>query len=155
MRDKPSLQDLLEVQRQFELPSQVLVEKDWYVVTALAAINTADVKQHIFDRSDHRVARGERNPDRRRGIGARQETEERNPATVPMDAIKLGMCYDLLSGERNGCRGLQPTDEPSSEPHAKSVSDLAHWPSPIVGEVCSEIAHPCQSYPMPVRQTSL
>ncbi len=44
MRDKPSLQDLLEVQRQFELPSPVLVEKDWYVVTALAAINTADVK---------------------------------------------------------------------------------------------------------------
>ena len=102
-----------------------------------------------------RVARGERNPDRRRGIGARQETEERNPATVPMDAIKLGTCYDLLSGERNGCRGLQLTDEPSSEPHAKSVSDLAHWPSPTVGEVCSEIAHPCQSYPMPVRQTSL
>jgi len=44
LRDKASLQDLLEVQRQFELPSPVLVEKDWYVVTALAAINTADVK---------------------------------------------------------------------------------------------------------------
>ena len=44
MRDKPSLQDLLEVQRQFDLPSPVLVEKDWYVVTALAAINTADVR---------------------------------------------------------------------------------------------------------------
>jgi hypothetical protein len=44
LRDKPSLQDLLEVQRRFELPSPVLVEKDWYVVTALAAINTADVK---------------------------------------------------------------------------------------------------------------
>lgn len=44
MRDKPSLQDLLEVQKHFDLPSPVLVEKDWYVVTALAAINTADVK---------------------------------------------------------------------------------------------------------------
>ena len=44
MRDKPSLQDLLEVQRHFELPSPVLVEKDWYVVRALAAINSADVK---------------------------------------------------------------------------------------------------------------
>jgi predicted nucleotidyltransferase component of viral defense system len=44
LRDKPSLQDLLEVQKQFDLPSPVLVEKDWYVVTALAAINTADVK---------------------------------------------------------------------------------------------------------------
>ena len=44
MRDKPSLQDLLEVQKRFELPSPVLVEKDWYVVTALAAINVADVK---------------------------------------------------------------------------------------------------------------
>jgi hypothetical protein len=42
--DKPSLQDLLEVQKQFDLPSPVLVEKDWYVVTALAAINTADLK---------------------------------------------------------------------------------------------------------------
>ena len=44
MRDKPSLQDLLEVQKQFDLPSPVLVEKDRYVVTALAAINAADVK---------------------------------------------------------------------------------------------------------------
>ena len=44
MCDKPSLQDLLEVQKQFDLPSPVLVEKDWYVVTALAAINTADLK---------------------------------------------------------------------------------------------------------------
>lgn len=44
MPDKPSLQDLLEVQRYFELPSPALVEKDWYVVKALAAINTADVK---------------------------------------------------------------------------------------------------------------
>src|SRR5580700_10769060 len=35
---------MLEVQKRFELPSPVLVEKDWYVVTALAAINTADVK---------------------------------------------------------------------------------------------------------------
>ena len=44
MRDKPSLQDLLEVQKHFDLPSPVLVEKDWYVVRALAAINTAEVK---------------------------------------------------------------------------------------------------------------
>ena len=29
MRDNPSLQDLLEVQKHFELPSPVLVEKDW------------------------------------------------------------------------------------------------------------------------------
>jgi hypothetical protein len=42
--DKLSLQDLLEVQRHFELPSAALVEKDWYVVRALAAINTADAK---------------------------------------------------------------------------------------------------------------
>lgn len=44
MRDKPSLQELLEVQNHFNLPSPVLVEKDWHVVRALAAINTADVK---------------------------------------------------------------------------------------------------------------
>jgi len=44
LRDKPTLQELLEVQRQFDLPSPVLVEKDWYVVTALAAINATDVK---------------------------------------------------------------------------------------------------------------
>lgn len=44
MRNKPSLQNLLEVQKHFDLPSPVLVEKDWHVVTALAAINTADVK---------------------------------------------------------------------------------------------------------------
>ena len=44
MLDKPSLQDLLEVQRHFDLPSPVLVEKDWHVVRALAAIAIADVK---------------------------------------------------------------------------------------------------------------
>ena len=44
MPDKPSLQDLLEVQKHFDLPSPVLVEKDWYVVRALAALNAADVK---------------------------------------------------------------------------------------------------------------
>jgi hypothetical protein len=44
LRNKPSLQNLLEVQKHFDLPSPVLVEKDWHVVTALAAINTADVK---------------------------------------------------------------------------------------------------------------
>jgi predicted nucleotidyltransferase component of viral defense system len=42
--DKPSLQDLLEVQRHFDLPSPVLVEKDWYAVRALAAITAADMK---------------------------------------------------------------------------------------------------------------
>jgi hypothetical protein len=44
LRDKPSLQELLEVQKRFDLPSPVLVEKDWYVVTALAAIRAADVR---------------------------------------------------------------------------------------------------------------
>lgn len=44
MPDKLSLQDLLEVQRHFDLPSPALVEKDWYVVKALAAIHSADVK---------------------------------------------------------------------------------------------------------------
>jgi hypothetical protein len=44
LRDKPSLQDLLEVQKHFNLPSPVLVEKDWYVARALAAINTADTR---------------------------------------------------------------------------------------------------------------
>ncbi len=38
MNDKPTLQDLLEVQQAFGLPSPALVEKDWYVVRALAAI---------------------------------------------------------------------------------------------------------------------
>ena len=42
MSDKPSLQELLEVQTYFGLPSPALVEKDWYVVKALSAINTAD-----------------------------------------------------------------------------------------------------------------
>jgi predicted nucleotidyltransferase component of viral defense system len=42
LQGSPSLQDLLEVQRHFGLPSPVLVEKDWYVVRALAAINSAD-----------------------------------------------------------------------------------------------------------------
>jgi hypothetical protein len=42
LNDKPSLQELLEVQEYFGLPSPALVEKDWYVVKALAAIQSAD-----------------------------------------------------------------------------------------------------------------
>ena len=42
MSDNPSLQDLLEVQRHFGLPSPALVEKDWHVVNALGAITAAD-----------------------------------------------------------------------------------------------------------------
>jgi len=41
LRDRPTLQDLLEVQEHFKLPSTALVEKDWFVVRALAAIATA------------------------------------------------------------------------------------------------------------------
>jgi predicted nucleotidyltransferase component of viral defense system len=43
LNDKPSLQDLLEVQEHFGLPSPALVEKDWYVVKALAAIAAVDI----------------------------------------------------------------------------------------------------------------
>jgi predicted nucleotidyltransferase component of viral defense system len=42
LNDKPSLQDLIEVQQHFGLPSPALVEKDWYVAKALAAITTID-----------------------------------------------------------------------------------------------------------------
>lgn len=43
MNDKPTLQELLEVQSHFGLPSTALVEKDWYVVKALAAITAAKI----------------------------------------------------------------------------------------------------------------
>lgn len=42
MSDRPPLQDLVEVRRQFSLPHEALVEKDWLVVRALAAIVAAD-----------------------------------------------------------------------------------------------------------------
>jgi len=41
LSDNPSLQDLLEVQQHFGLPSPALVEKDWYVVKALRALSAA------------------------------------------------------------------------------------------------------------------
>ena len=42
MNDRPSLQRLLEIQQHFGLPSPALVEKDWHVVKALAAIAAVD-----------------------------------------------------------------------------------------------------------------
>jgi len=42
LSDRPTLQDLIEVRRQFQLPHEALVEKDWFVVRALAAIAAAD-----------------------------------------------------------------------------------------------------------------
>lgn len=41
MNGKPERQTLLEVQDDFDLPSPALVEKDWHVVKALAAIPDA------------------------------------------------------------------------------------------------------------------
>jgi len=40
--DKPTLEELLEVQEYFGLPSPALVEKDWHVVRALTAIAGVD-----------------------------------------------------------------------------------------------------------------
>lgn len=37
LSDRPTLQELLEIQQHFGLPSPALVEKDWHVVRALAA----------------------------------------------------------------------------------------------------------------------
>src|SRR5947209_18327070 len=42
LSDKPTLQELLEVQQKFALPSPALVEKDWHVVTAFTAIASVD-----------------------------------------------------------------------------------------------------------------
>jgi predicted nucleotidyltransferase component of viral defense system len=42
LNDRPTLQEIIEVQRQFGLPEPALVEKDWHVVRALAAIIAAD-----------------------------------------------------------------------------------------------------------------
>ena len=42
MSDRPTLQELVEVRGQFKLPDEALVEKDWFVVKALAAIAAAD-----------------------------------------------------------------------------------------------------------------
>lgn len=42
MSDRPTQQELLEAQEHFGLPSPGLVEKDWHVVKALAAIATLD-----------------------------------------------------------------------------------------------------------------
>jgi predicted nucleotidyltransferase component of viral defense system len=46
LNDRPTLQELLEIQEHFGLPSTALVEKDWHVVKALAAIMAADVKPY-------------------------------------------------------------------------------------------------------------
>jgi len=43
LNDKPTLEELLEIQEHFGLSSPALVEKDWYVVKALAAITAVDI----------------------------------------------------------------------------------------------------------------
>jgi hypothetical protein len=43
LSDRPTLQELIEVQRLFGLPDPALVEKDWHVIKALAAIAAADI----------------------------------------------------------------------------------------------------------------
>lgn len=48
MRNKPTYTELLEVQNFFKLPSPALVEKDWYVVQALAVIYSMDIAPFLF-----------------------------------------------------------------------------------------------------------
>lgn len=43
MSDRPTLEQLLEIQTHFGLPNPALVEKDWYVIKALAAIMAVDI----------------------------------------------------------------------------------------------------------------
>jgi hypothetical protein len=43
LNDRPTLEELLEIQAHFELPSPALVEKDWYVVRALATISAVSI----------------------------------------------------------------------------------------------------------------
>jgi predicted nucleotidyltransferase component of viral defense system len=43
LSDRPTLEELLEIQAHFGLPSPALVEKDWHVVKALAAITALDI----------------------------------------------------------------------------------------------------------------
>jgi len=42
LSDRPTLEQLLEVQEHFGLPGPALVEKDWYVMKALAAVAAVD-----------------------------------------------------------------------------------------------------------------
>src|SRR6266436_3695936 len=42
LSDRPTLEQLLEVQEHFGLPGPALVEKDWYAVKALAAVAAVD-----------------------------------------------------------------------------------------------------------------
>jgi predicted nucleotidyltransferase component of viral defense system len=42
LSDRPTLEQLLEVQEHFGLPGPALVEKDWYVIRALAAVAAVD-----------------------------------------------------------------------------------------------------------------
>jgi predicted nucleotidyltransferase component of viral defense system len=43
LSDRPTLEELLEIQAHFGLPNAALVEKDWHVVKALAAITAHDL----------------------------------------------------------------------------------------------------------------
>src|SRR5712692_2672110 len=45
------------------------------------------VLQHVFDRSDLRATRGERSPDRGRGLGTCEKAEERIASTVSLVAV--------------------------------------------------------------------
>jgi predicted nucleotidyltransferase component of viral defense system len=43
LSDRPTLEELLEIQEHFGLPSPAVVEKDWHVVKALATITAVDI----------------------------------------------------------------------------------------------------------------
>jgi hypothetical protein len=45
LNDRPTSQEIIDVQLQFGLPDPALVEKDWFVVRAVAAITAADKGQ--------------------------------------------------------------------------------------------------------------
>jgi hypothetical protein len=87
LNDKPSLQELLEVQEHFGLPGPALVAKIWFIVKALAAIAAVDIApfRPVFIggtalRRAHGVFQsGFRAPDPRR----KTRTKSARPASTP------------------------------------------------------------------------
>lgn len=114
MSDNPTLEQLLEVQEHFGLPSPALVEKDWYVVKALAAVATVDT-------GDARLVFGGGTALSRAHKLTKRMSEDVDLKIVSVEKLSHGQLRKLRSNITDALLGAGFTFDPANPDHVKAM----------------------------------
>jgi predicted nucleotidyltransferase component of viral defense system len=114
LSDDPTLEQLLEVQDHFRLPGPALVEKDWYVVKALAAIA-------VVDTGDLRLVFGGGTALSRAHKLTKRMSEDVDLKVVSVEKPSQGKLRKLRTDITEALLGAGFKFDPSNPDHVKSM----------------------------------